>query len=260
MGYVGGVLLDFWKKHRRAEIRERPFPASYADIIARNVPYVARLSPDDRRELEGLALVFLDEKPFEGCGGLEVDDEIRVTIAAQACVLLLHRDTDMYPNLDVVLVYPSAYRAQARRRDGAVVIDEEGVRLGESWTQGTVVLAWDSVKRGATHMFDGHNVVFHEFAHQLDAEDGSMDGAPDLETGARYSAWAKVLGDEYEELTRRLASGRGSDIDAYGATNAQEFFAVVTEIFFERPHALKKRHPDLYAELAGFFRQDPAER
>jgi len=252
------MILDFWKKRRRAEIRERTFPAEFSAITTANVPYVARLSDADRRELEGLTLVFLEEKPFEGCGGLEIDDEIRVTIAAQACLLLLHRDTDMYPNLDAILVYPSAYRAKTRRVDGNLVIEDEGVRLGESWTRGTVVLAWDSVKHGASHMFDGHNVVLHEFAHQLDGEDGSMDGAPDLGRRSRYVAWARVLGEEYEELVSRLRAGRGSDIDAYGATNPQEFFAVITEMFFEKSAAMKSRHPALYAELAAFYAQDPA--
>ncbi len=251
-------MFAFWKNHRRAELRRAPFPEGFRAIVTRNVPYVARLSEADREELEGLVKVFLAEKSFEGCGGLEISDEIRVTIAAQACLLLLHRETDMYPNLDAILVYPSAYRAKTKRVEGGVVIESEGARLGESWTRGTVVLAWDSVKSGASNLFDGHNVVLHEFAHQLDGEDGAMDGAPDLGARSRYTAWAHVLGEEYAELTARLHEGRASDIDAYGATNPQEFFAVVTEMFFEKPRLLQKRHPALYAELAAFYAQDPA--
>jgi MtfA peptidase len=251
-------MFGFWTKRRRAELRGRPLSPAFRGIVERNVPYVRRLCEADQRELEGLVHVFLDEKSFEGCGGLVIDDEIRVTIAAQACVLLLHRENDMYPNLDAILVYPGAYRATTRREEGGVVIESEGVRLGESWTRGTVVLAWDSVRRGAARPGDGHNVVMHEFAHQLDGEDGSMDGAPDLGDGSSYRAWAAALGAEYNELIERLHAGLSSDIDAYGATNPCEFFAVVTELFFERPASLKKRHPELYAELRGFYDQDPA--
>ena len=137
------------------------------------------------------------------------------------------------------------------------MIESEDARLGESWTRGVVVLAWDHVASSARHL-GGDNVVLHEFAHQLDAEDGSMDGAPDLGSRARFASWARVLGEEFAELSARLHAGRGSDIDAYGATSPPEFFAVVTEMFFEKPAQLRKRHPELYAELAAFYRQDPA--
>jgi Mlc titration factor MtfA (ptsG expression regulator) len=251
-------MFGWWKRHRRAALEAQPLTEAERAIVARNVPYVARLSEADRKELEGLVRAFLAEKSFEGCGGLEITDEIRLTIAAQACLLLLHRGSDLYPNLEVVLVYPSAYRAKTKRVEGGVVIEEEGVRLGESWTRGTVVLAWDSVKRDARSLFDGHNVVLHEFAHQLDSEDGAMDGAPDLGSFARYTEWARVLGEEYQELTARLHEGRPSDIDDYGATSPPEFFAVVTEMFFEKPRTLRRRHPALYAELEAFYAQDPA--
>jgi Mlc titration factor MtfA (ptsG expression regulator) len=253
-------MFDFFKKRRRAALREQPLTESERAILARNVPYLARLSAADREELDGLVRIFLTEKSFEGCGGLELTEEIRVTIAAQASILLLHRDTDIYPNVDSILVYPSAYRVPTKRNDGAVVIEGDEARIGESWTRGVVVLAWDHVKADAARPGDGQNVVLHEFAHQLDSEDGAMDGAPDLGTRARYTAWAHVLGDEYAELSARLHAGRASDIDAYGATNAPEFFAVVTEMFFEKSRAMKARHPDLYAELAAFYQQDPAAR
>ena len=139
-----------------------------------------------------------------------------------------------------------------------VVIEEDQTRLGESWQRGLVVLAWDHVLSGAAQPSDGQNVVLHEFAHQLDSEDGVMNGTPDLGSRARYTSWAHILGDEFDQLSRRLHTGRSSDIDPYGATNPAEFFAVVTEMFFEKPSALKRRHPELYAELAEFYKQDPA--
>jgi MtfA peptidase len=250
-------MLDFLKRRRRDALRAQPFPDEWKEILDRDVAYVATLSEADRAELEGLVQVFLAEKNLEGCGGLELTDEIRVTIAAQACLLLLHRETDIYPALDTVLVYPHAYRATGHTHDGPVVIESDDARLGESWTRGVVVLAWDHVSSSARHL-GGDNVVLHEFAHQLDAEDGSMDGAPDLGSRARFASWARVLGEEYAELANRLHAGRPSDIDAYGATSPPEFFAVVTEMFFEKPQQMRKRHPELYAELAAFYRQDPA--
>jgi Mlc titration factor MtfA (ptsG expression regulator) len=254
-------VFDFlFKGKRREALRGSPLSPELSSIVRRNVPYVARLSAEDQRELEGHIQVFLAEKSFEGCGGLELTDEIRVTIAAQACILLLHRETDYYPDLVSILVYPAAYIAKGHRRmDGPVVIQGDETRLGESWIRGVVILAWDDVKRGASNIHDGHNVVLHEFAHQLDAEDGYMDGAPDLGSRALYSAWAHALGPEYDELIRRLDAGKPTDIDAYAATNAAEFFAVVTEAFFERGARLKRKHPELYEALQGFYEQDPAD-
>ena len=254
------TVLDFlFKKKRREEQQRTPLPESFRAIIAKNVPYVAHLSSADRDELYGHVQVFLAEKSFEGCGGLELTDEIRVTIAAQACVLLLHRETDYYPELDSIVVYPHAYIAKGTRsRIGNVVLESEQARLGESWTKGTIVLAWDAVRSGASNIHDGHNVVLHEFAHQLDAEDGDMDGAPDLGKRALYTGWAHVLGAEFTELTERLSAHQRSDLDPYGATNPAEFFAVVTEAFFEKGAALKRKHPELYGQLAEFYKQDPA--
>ncbi len=229
-------------------------------IIERNFPYFARLSAEDQRELLGHVRVFLDEKKFEGCGGLELTDEIKITIAAQACLLLLHRETDCYPGLDVILVYPSAYRAKGRERNGGVVLEREQVRLGESHKRGIVVLSWDDVKRGAADPDDGHNVVLHEFAHKLDEEDGAADGAPILARRSSYAPWARIFGAEFEALSKATLRGRETDIDPYGATSPAEFFAVVTEEFFETPETLAKNHPHLYEQLAAYYQQDPLAR
>jgi Mlc titration factor MtfA (ptsG expression regulator) len=252
-------VFDFIKRHKRAALREKPFPEAWRAIFDRDVAYVGKLDQEERAALEDLVQIFLAEKNMEGCGGLELTDEIRVTIAAEACLLILHRDSDVYPDLETILVYPSAYKAKGKRREGMVVIESDDARLGESWTRGVVVLAWDHVQRSARTV-GGANVVLHEFAHQLDGEDGTMDGAPELGSRARFASWARVLGEEFKELSERLHAGRGSDIDAYGATSPPEFFAVVTEMFFEQPHQMKLHHPELYAELAEFYRQDPASR
>ena len=250
-----------FRRRRRERIRKRPFPPAWLEIVERNVPCYARFTPDEQAELRGRIQVFLAEKRFEGCGGLEITDEIRVTIAAQACILLLRRKTDEYPRMRTVLVYPHPYRANHIQLlpDGTIL---EGVhtRLGESWYRGPVVLAWDDVLRGAADIHDGHNVVFHEFAHQLDSESGANEGAPVLPRRSMYIAWARVLGHEYEHLIEDLKHDRRTFIDAYGATNPAEFFAVVTEAFFEQPVQLKQRHPELYEQLAAFYQQDPAAR
>ncbi|PLX85926.1 MAG: hypothetical protein C0617_02695 [Desulfuromonas sp.] len=251
--------MFFFKGRRRRKLRGRPLRPVWIETLRRNLGFYARLPESDRAELHGHIRVFLDEKEFEGCGGLQLDDEIRVTVAAQACVLLLHRKTDYYPELRSILIYPSPYRASRDVADGSGVVHRrQDVRLGESWSHGTVVLAWDSVRRGAVNPVDGHNVVFHEFAHQLDSEDGRTDGAPILADRSHYSPWARILGDEFERLQQRRKGGRKSLLDHYGATNPAEFFAVATETFFENPGQLKKKHPQLYGQLEGYYRQDPA--
>jgi len=252
-------MFDFFKNRRREALRAQPLSVEERAVLDKNIPYLTSLSAQDRTELEALVRIFVAEKTFEGCGGLLLTDEIKLTIAGQACLLLLHRETDIYPNVDAIVVYPSAYRVPTRQHDGAVVLEEDQTRLGESWQRGLVVLAWDHVLSGAAEPRDGQNVVLHEFAHQLDGESGDMNGTPELHARARYTSWAHVLGTEFEELSRRLHAGRSSDIDPYGATNPAEFFAVLTEMFFEKPHALKRRHAELYAELAEFYKQDPAQ-
>jgi Mlc titration factor MtfA (ptsG expression regulator) len=253
-------MFRFLKQQRRQRLRAHPFPPARRSIVTRNLPIFRRLPPEDQIELLGHVQVFLAEKHFEGCGGLELTDEIRVTIAAQACLLLLHRATDYYPQLTSILVYPSGYTSYEARHLEGNIWDEGGEpRLGHTARQlGSLVLAWDDAKRGAAQSSDGRNLVLHEFAHQLDYEDFQTDGAPALTTRAEYLAWARVMSKEFAALQSANEAGTPTVLDTYGATNPAEFFAVVTEAFFERPRALRARHPDLYAELARFFRQDPS--
>jgi Mlc titration factor MtfA (ptsG expression regulator) len=248
-----------FKQRRRERLRKLPFPPGWLKIVKNNVPYFRLLPEEDRRELLGHVRVFLAEKRFEGCGGLRVTDEIRVTVAAQACLLLLHRKTGYYPLLQSILIYPHPYRARRveRNRDGLIREGDE-IRGGESWRQGALVLAWDEVRRSAASVRDGHNVVLHEFAHQLDQEDGAADGAPRLPSRAMYAAWARVLGKEYDRLLDDLEGHRRTIIDRYGSTSPAEFFAVVTECFFGKPRALRRTHFRLYEQLRKFYRQDPA--
>ncbi|MCP4867477.1 MAG: zinc-dependent peptidase [Proteobacteria bacterium] len=248
------------KKRRRERVKAEPFPNVWEEAIVEHVHYWELLNEADRAELRGHVQVLLDEKDFEGAGGLEITDEIRVVIAAQAAVLLLHREHDYFPRLRSIVVYPHAYEAPGQDdRPGEIGEGAQG-RLGESWLHGTVVLSWNSVLGGATNPVDAQNVVFHEFAHQLDSELPSSAGAPRLPQRKLYAAWARVMGEAYEELHEDLERHRKTLLRDYAATNAAEFFAVVTEYFFERPNALKRRYPELYALFARYYAQDPAER
>lgn len=252
-------MFGFLKKRRRERIRAQPFPPEWLAIIKRNVPMYARLSRPDRDELLRRVLVFLGEKNFEGAGGLQMTEEIRVTIAAQACILLLRLDDDdYYPRLRSIVVYPTAYKVPRDARHGGIVHEDEAVHLGESWGDGAVVLSWNSARHGAADPRDGKNVVLHEFAHQLDQEDGAADGTPELETWALYAPWARVLSEHYLALRKAARAGRKTLLDHYGATDEAEFFAVASECFFERPVQLRTRHPELYDELARYYGQDPA--
>ncbi len=254
-------MFSWWQRNRRRRNRQTPFPTGWRDHVEGNVPMFRHLKPDQQIELIGHIKVFLAEKHFEGCGGLELTDEMRVTIAAQACLLLMHRDTDYYARLKTILIYPSTYFGLSSEND-----QNSESRLGESWEAGVVVLAWDSVLHGTQNLHDGHNLVLHEFSHQLDQEDGVADGLPVLrlkgdsliESRGRYAAWATVFTREFERLVEHSRRGKKTIMDHYGATHPAEFFAVATECFFEKAGQMKRTHPKLYAELKRYYHLDPA--
>ena len=253
-------MFGLLKQRRRQRVRSQPFPEEWRAIISRNVPFFGRLPTEDQKELLGHVQVFLAEKRFEACAGLRLTDEIRVTIATQACLLLLHRKTDYYPRLITILVYPSGYLVDEKRHlEGHVWEEGPEGRLGETARQmGSMVLAWDAAKSGAKDPSDGKNLVLHEFAHQLDFEDLAADGVPALTSRADQLSWSEVMRTEFALLRAADDTGIPTLLDTYGASNAAEFFAVATEAFFERPRILRSRHPKLYSELERFYRQDPA--
>src|SRR5439155_1200884 len=256
-----GTMFGLLKQGRRRRLRAQLFPKEWLATIQRSALFFRRLSANDQTELLGHIQVFLAEKRFEGCGGLELTDEIRLTIAVQACLLLLHRKTDYFPHLLTILVYPSTYMVDEKRHlEGPVWEEGRMARLGETGRQlGTLVLAWDAAKSGAADPTDGKNVVLHEFAHQLDFENYAVDGVPALGTREQQLSWREVMRTEFVSLRAADETGISTLLDTYGATNPAEFFAVSTEAFFERPRALRARHPKLYAELRSYFHQDPIE-
>ncbi len=252
--------MRIFKKWRRNKIASRPFPKDWLAIIENNVPLYNRLSQPDKQELQRHILIFIAEKHFEGCAGLKITDEIKLTIAAFACILLLHRQTDYYPGLHSILVYPNAYVANRTEHLAAGVVAEgPEVRLGESWHRGSVVLSWDDVQSSAADAGSPHNVVLHEFAHQIDSTFAQGDDTPVLHRSSAYRAWARILQREYQQFRDDVEDNRYTALDKYGATNPAEFFAVATEFFFQQPELLKNHHPDLYNELKLFFQQDPAQ-
>jgi len=253
-----GRTLHLLPFRPRVRFRKEPIPEHWRAIVARNVPLAARLPAEDREHLLRLTQVFLHDKPMEGVG-LALTDEIRVTIAAQACLLLLHLDYPRYPTLRRILVYPGVFQPRrAELTHYGDIVQEPQPALGEAWTGGVVVLSWDGSLAGGLNPGAGHNVVLHEFAHVLDGENGAMDGLPLLDRPSEFRTWSDVIGALYERQVRETLEGGEPPVHPYGATNRAEFFAVATEAFFTTPVPFRQRLPDLYVELMKFYRQDPA--
>jgi Mlc titration factor MtfA (ptsG expression regulator) len=267
-GAIAG--MPRWRHWRRQAWASRPFPAAWRGILRRRVPLYRQLPPDLQQQLRRRILVFLAEKPLLGCAGLVVTDEMRVTIAAQACLLRLNREGPLFPELRQILLYPGAFLVdRVHAAPGGVLREERRALAGESWQQGQVILSWQDVLDGARVPDDGHNVVLHEFAHQLDQESGAANGAPRLGSRAAHARWAEVMRREFDALQARIRQRAQGEwawpsepapaglISDYGATNEAEFFAVVTEVFFEQAEALSRGHPELFALLRDYYRVDP---
>lgn len=254
---ASGRLRHWLRQKRRDRLRVRLLPDNYLHILQGNVPLYSCLPEELQSDLCANINVFLDEKEFYGRGGLEVTDEMRLTVAGNACLLLLNRPNNCFPGFKTILIYPQTYTANQQERDGAVVVQSSSHRAGESWHRGPVILAWNDVIYGSQVRGDGFNVVIHEFAHKLDEINSVIDGVPVLDNKEAYMEWARVFSKDYQAFVEKVQYGSDVAIDDYGATSPEEFFAVCTESFFEKPHALKQHWPDLYQQLAGFYKVDP---
>lgn len=256
-----GVVLALWiPRLRLKKAIDAPFPEEWVAVLEENIQVYRQLPMPLRLQLRKLIKQFLHQKHFTGAGGLEMTDEIRVTIAAEACMLILNRNSRVYPGLRYIIVYPTTFIVERGNANPAGVVDlGRRTLLGESWQAGKVILAWDSVKHGASNFLDGQNVVLHEFAHQLDSETGDANGAPLLGGAASYNIWAKVLSGEFEKLQADNRRGKKSHMDHYGATNPAEFFAVATETFFEKPRQMARDHVELFETLRSYYRIDPRD-
>ena len=256
--------MGFWSKLAQwfdpPEEATPEFQPGWIETLNERIPLYPKLPPELRENLHGKLTHFVARKNFEACGDLELTDEMVLTIAGQACLLVINHPGPPFPKLRSILIYPSAYRATQRVVDSlGIVTEREVVRLGESSSSGTVVLAWDAVLQGAHNYFDGHNVALHEFAHQLDQAHGRADGTPLLDCPSRYGPWSQVLEAGHRQLSQLKAKRKRSVLDKYGATNHAEYFAVATESFFEKPRQLARKRPELYAELRAYYRVDPAQ-
>lgn len=246
-------MFGYLQQRKRAQWRQKPVPESWAAILAAHMPLYRRLPKTYHAKWQGDMQVFLAEKYFEGCGGLELTEAMKVTVAAHACFLLLGHEADYYPGLRSILIYPSAFYVNREEEDelGFVAVVEE-YEEGESWDLGTVILSWEDILQD-TRELDGRNVLLHEFAHQWEDQGGLGRLAPET-----YSAWGATLQAHFEAHQQRVDRGRPTFLDAYGAEALHEFFAVATEAFFERPEAFRQKHEELYDALRQAYGVNPA--
>lgn len=258
LGLLAGALIYRYLARSRArkELLATPLTEQERASVERIVPLLRRLPPEHRKTLEGKMNRFIDQVTFIGHNGLEVTEDMRLSIAAQACLLIVNTDI-WYDNLRSILLYPSAFKSRQRRQNGFVVTEKEIVRTGESWARGPVVLSWAHSRAGSLNDHDGHNVVLHEFAHQIDALNGPTNGVPFLSEGQSFAEWERVFLTAFDRHVKAVDHGRHTVIDPYGAEGYEEFFAVSVEVFFERPSTLKQDSPDVYAQLSQLFRLDP---
>ena len=249
-----------WSKARhRRELLAQPFPIEWQGYLSA-VAYYSLLPNSQQGTLQDITRIVIAEKHWEGCGGLILTDEMKVVIAAQAAVLVLGFDADYYANVETILVYPSGFLVTTTRPETGRVLREDLMPLsGEAALHGPVIVSWSDALHGGRSIGDGRNVVLHEFSHKLDMRDGAADGAPYLKDSAQVDRWSSVMSAEYAQLVRQIQEGEPTLLDAYGTTNAAEFFAVATECFFERPRPMQHFHPELYGVLRDYYRQDPAE-
>lgn len=255
------MIFGWFKNRRRRRLLATPPPSDWPAIFERELELWARLDAPTQARLLDITRVLVAEKSFEGAGGFEVGERERAVIAAQAALLLVGLARhDYYPNIESVVVYPSAYLIPGLEAGpGGVVIEGTRTVLGTAHRAGAVVLSWQSARDGGREADDGRNLVFHEFAHALDMLDGVIDGTPPLPDAKTARTWFEVMTRYYERLVAAAADGRQRTLlDTYGATNVAEFFAVATEAFFERPRQMKRKLPDLYAVMQAFYQQDPA--
>ncbi|WP_281557947.1 M90 family metallopeptidase [Thalassomonas sp. RHCl1] len=256
IGYFAGK--PYWREYQRNKIRRLPFKKEWRKILQQRMPYFRQMPADLQLQLKQHIQVFLAEKNFIGCNGVKITDEIKITIAAQACLLLLNRKTDYYPQLQTILVYPRAFVKEQNKQNADGVHYTQNMALsGESWDFGKIVLSWQDTLQGAEIPDDGRNVVIHEFAHQLDQENGKANGVPILGRGHSYKSWSAVFSAQFEQLKHQARTGTPSLFDYYGATEPAEFFAVASEVFFEQSQQFCHEYPGLYQQLKQYYQVDP---
>jgi len=253
-------LFDFFKRRRRERVlREAQIDDAVWGREMAAYSFTCMLGADERARLKQLVILFLAEKPVNGAGNLNIDNGVRLAIAIQACMLILNLDLDWYKSWTEVIVYPGEFVARREEVDDAGVVHVvEEPMTGESWEHGTVVLSWPDVAQAGKG--DGYNVVMHEFAHQIDMLNGDANGFPPLHAGMDRARWAQVFSGAYRHFCKRVDDWEETAIDEYAAESPGEFFAVISEAFFETPAVVRSAYPEVYEQLVLFYRQDPAAR
>ena len=249
----------FLRERRRELLYATPLHSKWVELLNSNVPLSNKIPKHLLSRYHGHINFFLHDKDFVGRGGLEIDDQIRLTVAGNACLMVLNHDRFIFPGFKTIIVYPDTYQTTTTNHNGGVVSHSMQHRAGESWHRGPVVLSWSDIQRGANNPEDAHNVVIHEFAHKLDEENQIMDGLPILKNQSHYKEWADVLSEEYESFLERVDRSRNDIIDSYGAVSAIEFFAVISESFFEKSKQMKRKLPALYEQLSRYYGLDTAD-
>jgi MtfA peptidase len=254
------ILFNFLKRRRREKVlREAHIDEAEWQRALDDYNFTRALNADERARLKQLTILFLAEKPINGAGNLHIDNGARLAIAIQACMLILNLDLDWYKSWTEVILYPGEFVARREEVDEAGVVHTvEEPMSGESWEHGTVVLSWADVRQAGKE--DGYNVVIHEFAHQIDMLNGDANGFPPLHKDMSRELWAAAFSKAYEHFCKRVDDWEETAIDDYAAESPGEFFAVISEAFFEIPQVVRKEYPEVYAQLTQFYRQDPAYR
>jgi len=252
------MFFGWLKNRRRRRLLGEPFPVAWNHFLVA-IPHVQLLPAEDQTRIRDVLRVLRVEKEWEGCRGLELTEEITVTIAALASILILHMEGYYFDNVQTILIYPQEFTAPAKQfLGGEAVLESESDNLGEAHYRGPVILCWQEIREDLRAPGYGRNLIFHEFAHQLDMLNGAADGVPLLRERSLVKRWPRVMANEYRRLDRSTQRGRQTLLDPYGAYDPAEFFAVVTESFFDHPGELKANHPELYQLFADYYRQDPA--
>lgn len=253
------MIFGWWRRRRRRKLLAQPRPEAWTTWLE-PYPLFAPLDAAERERVLDIARVIVAEKRWEGCAGLELDEEMQVVIAAQAALLLLELEHDYFPEVRSILVFPRSYETPFPRHGPGGVVTTGAQHAGEAWYRGPVILAWDWVRHGASDEKDGTNLVLHEFAHRLDFGDGWIDGTPRLRAPGALDTWRRVMTREFADLREAARRGRRHILDHYGATDEAEFFAVATETFFEKGAVLQRDHEELYDVLETYYGQDPVAR
>lgn len=246
-------------KQRR--LRRKRIPWSLWHQVVAQTPVLSKLNKRELHRLRILASLFLLRKTINGAGSWMVDDFMRVTIAAQACLLILNLDLDYFDGWVEIIVYPEPFIAEHKVVDENGVVTQQRHTLGgESWSRGPIILSWSDIAQDSRQQGGIRNVVLHEFSHKLDTLNGPADGLPPLHKEVRLKRWSHDFNEVYDTLQRQVAYHQHTALNPYASVSPAEFFAVVTEYFFEAPDLLYRHYPNIYRDLQGFYRQNALDR